>query len=789
MMPFCKWHSLGQRRNATVFLRRPVSVVAGGTSSSNMKSRQQAQILVPLCDCNYERGGGRHFGTNSTSSLSSEGTIGSTTFVSKYNTSLNVTPDTVSTFLSNHHLPHTPQDLRCNSTHVILRVCPFCTKPHNDKLDNMYKLYIQLGTGAFICHRCTASGSWYDFKRRIASYDVVDAAATNSDMAIQNLQGRYRGTDIPSVSKGTITATTTNNNNNVGSPMPDANQSKVYQNNLFFVTSPDATNMNGVLQYLLNERGLTKQTLMKYGVGMARFKFPHPLNINGGYVDTECVTFPWMMRVSEVRDQEQRRGHKLNTTQDQYSANSKPATADNLDHSDNWLVRRIKVRSIHNKGQQRLDPPGGGWGFFGWHTVPQDAKEVIITEGEFDAMAVFQATARPAISLPSGCRNLPVEVLPLLERFEKIYLWMDSDAPGQEGAQVFANKLGLKRCFIVPASDEAKDANEALLKGMNLHEFLLRAEIVPHERILTFKSLRQTVLHEIFHPNEYAGTPFTSLPQFTSIIKGFRRGEMTVMTGPTGSGKTTFLSQLSLDLAEQGVNTLWGSFEIKNQRLLKKLLHQYCRGPLALPPNVHNRGEKMVELVNNLADRFEALPLYFLKFHGTTEVENVLDAMDYATYVHDCQHIILDNLQFMLTRDFKSSQKQYSHGSYYDKFDMQDIAMEKLRKFATDRNVHLTVVVHPRKEDDQNPLGLSSFYGSAKATQEADIVLILQQNGSEKLIQVKKNRFDGTLGSTPLFYDSASGRYEEVAMDIAAAKQHLIKVAKPKNAAFTRTSE
>jgi len=197
----------------------------------------------------------------------------------------------------------------------------------------------------------------------------------------------------------------------------------------------------------------------------------------------------------------------------------------------------------------------------------------------------------------------------------------------------------------------------------------------------------------------------------------------------------------------------------------------------------------MVELVNNLADRFEALPLYFLKFHGTTEVENVLDAMDYATYVHDCQHIILDNLQFMLTRDFKSSQKQYSHGSYYDKFDMQDIAMEKLRKFATDRNVHLTVVVHPRKEDDQNPLGLSSFYGSAKATQEADIVLILQQNGSEKLIQVKKNRFDGTLGSTPLFYDSASGRYEEVAMDIAAAKQHLIKVAKPKNAAFTRTSE
>ena len=37
-----------------------------------------------------------------------------------------------------------------------------------------------------------------------------------------------------------------------------------------------------------------------------------------------------------------------------------------------------------------------------------------------------------------------------------------------------------------------------------------------------------------------------------SLMKGFRKGEMTVLTGPTGAGKTTFLSQLSLDLAAQG---------------------------------------------------------------------------------------------------------------------------------------------------------------------------------------------------------------------------------------------
>jgi twinkle protein len=39
----------------------------------------------------------------------------------------------------------------------------------------------------------------------------------------------------------------------------------------------------------------------------------------------------------------------------------------------------------------------------------------------------------------------------------------------------------------------------------------------------------------------------------TQIVKGHRAGELTVLTGPTGCGKTTFLSEYSLDLCTQGV--------------------------------------------------------------------------------------------------------------------------------------------------------------------------------------------------------------------------------------------
>mgnify|MGYP006085613051 FL=1 len=100
--------------------------------------------------------------------------------------------------------------------------------------------------------------------------------------------------------------------------------------------------------------------------------------------------------------------------------------------------------------------------------------------------------------------------------------------------------------------------------------------------------------------------------------------------------KTTFLGQISVDLAEQGDNVLWGSFEIKNTRLLHKLMKQFSRDNLPTSTDTNAQG-----IFKYLADRFETLPLYFMRFHGGSDVDEVLDAMEYAVYVNDVQHIIL----------------------------------------------------------------------------------------------------------------------------------------------------
>lgn len=273
---------------------------------------------------------------------------------------------------------------------------------------------------------------------------------------------------------------------------------------------------------------------------------------------------------------------------------------------------------------------------------------------------------------------------------------------------------------------------------MDLKLMLQNAIRLPHQQIQQFSSLRSAIHNELAEPSQAMGVPSATLPRLTGIIKGLRRGELSIVTGPTGSGKTSFLSQLSIDYCMQGVPTLWGSFEIKNTRLAKKMLGQFAGKDFAADMNEFHEW----------ADRFEQLPMYFLKFFGSTKVELALDAMEHAVYVNDVEHIILDNLQFMTS----------GQGRGFERFEVQDRAIELFRGFASEKNVHITIVIHPRKEDDDAPLMTSSVLGTAKATQEADNVIILQKGKHYRYLDVKKNRFDGELGTVPYRFEKPTGR-------------------------------
>ena len=479
-------------------------------------------------------------------------------------------------------------------------------------------------------------------------------------------------------------------------------------------------------------RHLKLETLNKYKVGVGIETFA---NEDGHFIDVPVVYFPMFIPRSKKSKQ------KLLTSQVKFDENS-------ISTIDYQLVRnKIRGAGKENKIYQRMEPTPGQWGMFGLNTVDPNNKEIVITEGEFDAMAVNQATRYQAISLPNGANHLPVQVLPFLERFSKIYLWMDADEVGQANARKFAEKLGINRTFIVNSRcldiNGPKDANDALREDpKSLENYLLMAKALSQENITTFSEMKAAVYNKILKFEESQGLKSTSLPWFNKKLKGFRRGEFTIYSGLTGSGKTTLLSQLSIDFVKQGVSTLWGSFEIKNEILMTHMMLQFSEANLVKEP----------QSFEFYANRFENLPLYFMKFFGSSQLDQILSTIEFAIYTYDISHIVIDNLQFLLS----------GQGRGFEKFDLQDEAVSRFRKLATSKNVHVSLVIHPRKVDDTQEINMSSIFGTAKSTQEADNVFLIQNHKGYKVLELKKNRFDGEVGSIALGFDKDTKRYFEL---------------------------
>ncbi|KAF1373616.1 hypothetical protein PFLUV_G00240770 [Perca fluviatilis] len=381
------------------------------------------------------------------------------------------------------------------------------------------------------------------------------------------------------------------------------------------------------------------------------------------------------------------------------------------------------------------------YNLFGLPLVGRMDAEVVLTGHELDTLAVSQATGLPSVALPRGVSCLPPILLPYLEQFSRVTLWLGGDIRSWEASKIFSRKLGLRRCLLVRPGEYRPCPVEALAQGKNFSHIIKSSIPAAHKSIVSFKQLREDVYGELVNTEQVAGVKWVRFQELNRILKGHRKGELTVFTGPTGSGKTTFISEVALDLCMQGVNTLWGSFEINNVRLAKIMLTQFAM----------QRLEENLEQYDFWADKFEELPLYFMTFHGQQNIKTVLDTMQHAVYLYDINHVIIDNLQFMMGQENLS----------VDKFAVQDHIIGAFRKFATNSSCHVTLVIHPRKEEDDRELQTASIFGSAKASQEADNVLILQEKKlvtcpGRRSLQVTKNRFDGDVGIFPLDFIKSS---------------------------------
>jgi twinkle protein len=132
-----------------------------------------------------------------------------------------------------------------------------------------------------------------------------------------------------------------------------------------------------ILDYLLNERKLTMETLSFYKVGVSFESFKAN---SYEYINLPCVTYPMFYPNNQ---------NNLLAI----DKNSIDKSIYEFYQCDKFYLAKLKIRSIGKefKHFQRIEPTSALIsGLFGLHTVPDNAEEIIITEGEYDAMAAYQ---------------------------------------------------------------------------------------------------------------------------------------------------------------------------------------------------------------------------------------------------------------------------------------------------------------------------------------------------------------------------------------------------------------
>ncbi len=373
--------------------------------------------------------------------------------------------------------------------------------------------------------------------------------------------------------------------------------------------------------------------------------------------------------------------------------------------------------AVHRK-YLKLDRPDGkkdSWTtpgtkrcLYAKNLITENTSELVICEGEIDALS-WNSWGIPAVSLPNGVAdfewiNIDWE---WLARFEKIYISTDMDEPGRICAPEICKRLGLHRCYIVKIPK--KDANECLVAGLDRNAMLD-----------TLKSAKAVELDEIKRPDDFKSDVMefyncdpssrgVETPWTPNLPWRIRKGEMTILSGFSGHGKTAGLNQLMLHCVSKGMKVMDASLEIKPAMTL----YNMTRCAMARKHSERPQIEACIEWLND--------NVFFLDCIGTVNVSRIMHAMEYARKRHGIDVFVIDSL-------FKCG---LSGEDYAGARDFAD----KLTTFCNNTGAHVILVAHSRKTqggNEMNPPSKSDVAGSSDLTNAAFNVVIFWRNKAKK---------------------------------------------------------
>lgn len=386
-------------------------------------------------------------------------------------------------------------------------------------------------------------------------------------------------------------------------------------------------------------------------------------------------------------------------------------------------------------------------------------KPLVITEGEIDALSIYEAGYPNVVSVPAGCNNLEWINLcwEYLEKFNQIILFGDADEPGQEMVSTLSKRLGEDRCMIPAEYPECiykgedknricKDANEILqCYGPDfLKDMIESCEPAPIKGVIDVGKI--VYIDPITKPRI-----MTRIPQLDKMSGGFQEGGVTILSGKAGEGKSTLTGTFLLNAIQDGYSTCVYSGELSQDMFLDWILLQACeRKYVEYKTDTRNGLKTMPCLSPEIRQRIQEWisgKMWLFDNEIVAEQEQtkaILGVFEACARRYGCKLFVVDNLMSALISPEEENRAQA-------KFTAQ------LKAFARKYRCHVLMVAHPRKSNGKQEFQNEDISGSSAIGNLADFVINVERNPTRG-IRLTKNRIFGDKGFVNCDYDPATRR-------------------------------
>lgn len=423
------------------------------------------------------------------------------------------------------------------------------------------------------------------------------------------------------------------------------------------------------------------------------------------------------------------------------------------------VLALAKVRKAEDKASPRPTAANCEPVLFGWQAVSEQSREIILTEGEIDALS-WAAFGREAMSVPfgggkGGKQKWIENEFDRLARFEKIYLSMDMDKPGDEAAEEIASRLGRHRCYRVKLPH--KDANECLVSGVShdtMVQALSQAESLDPAGLRKPSDFEARVVH-LFWPAAEEHIGYTMPHGKLSDKLHFRPSEITLWSGASGDGKSQIISDCIAHWIQQRSRICLSSLEMSGEQSMRRLMKQLY-GLDKPTPHAINRGLLWLD---------QGLLVY--DHVGKAGIKGLLEIFDYARAKYGCDQFIIDSLMRL--------------GVAQDDYNGLEKLVFEIIDWTISNKVHTHLVAHARKGDkDRGAPGTEDIKGPMELGANAFNVLSVWRNRkldeqikAEKdddkraellqkptvIVNVAKQRNGDFEGKVGLWFDQETYRY------------------------------